>query len=113
MHLTPKFSQAGELVTGEQLLSFIGDGSVSSDNMMLAVDQLERLHVALQAVVAVRTYLSLPWASMSHFSNQASHKEINLANLCVMLQYDGGHMGDQFSQPRADLLQATGVPHLS
>lgn len=57
-------------MTGEQLLWFIEERSASSEDRMLAVDQLERLHVALQAVVALRTYLSLPWASMAHFTDQ-------------------------------------------
>lgn len=70
-------------MTGEQLLWFIGDGSASSENMMVAVDQLERLHVALQTVVAVRTYLSLPWASMAHFTDQVRFMIIMDVSSCV------------------------------
>lgn len=61
--------EAGELATGEQLSWFV---SCSYETPEMVVAQLERLHVALQAVVALRTYLSLSSASLTQFTAQVS-----------------------------------------
>ncbi|KAK8400377.1 hypothetical protein O3P69_003217 [Scylla paramamosain] len=97
--------QAGDLVTGEQLLWFIEDRSSNNEDMVSAVDQLERLHVALQAVVALRTYLSLPWASMAHFTdqvlNQMKEEELSGAH-SFSLKLDALSVHQQFDSMKED-----------
>lgn len=57
-------------MTGEQLAWFLGDKLTGSEAMKVVINQLERLHVTLQVVVALRTYLSVPLASLTHFTDQ-------------------------------------------
>ncbi|XP_071540637.1 protein zwilch homolog [Panulirus ornatus] len=59
--------QAGELATGEQLSWFV---SYDKESPEVVVSQLERLHIALQVVVALRTYLSLSSASLTQCTTQ-------------------------------------------
>ncbi|XP_045624932.1 protein zwilch homolog [Procambarus clarkii] len=59
--------QAGELATGVQLSWFVSN---SEDSTEMVIIQLERLHVALQAVLALYTYLSLPPASLTQITEQ-------------------------------------------
>lgn len=65
---------AGELVTGEQLAWFVKAeaATAGSEDTSHIVDQLERLHVTLQVVVALRTYLNLSLISLTHLTAQVS-----------------------------------------
>ncbi|KAK4313049.1 hypothetical protein Pmani_015570 [Petrolisthes manimaculis] len=95
----------GELTTCEQLSWFVsssggnsgvgGSGSINDDIYQCTIDQLGRLHVALQVVVALRTYLSLPPPTISHFTVQVLNQmkevapgnahsfSLQLQSLCV------------------------------
>nr|XP_027216269.1 protein zwilch homolog [Penaeus vannamei] len=59
--------QAGDLATGEQLSWFVGYTDCMEDSVM----QLEKLHVALQVVVLLHTYLNLPSSALVQFTAQA------------------------------------------
>lgn len=59
--------QVHELATGEQLSWFVNNSEASPEMIIV---QLERLHVALQVVVSLRTYLRLPPASLTQFTAQ-------------------------------------------
>lgn len=60
--------KAGELVTGDQLSWYVMNPDESTENMAAL---LEKLHVGLQVVVILRTYLNLPPASLAYFTAQA------------------------------------------
>ncbi|KAK7080969.1 hypothetical protein SK128_028316 [Halocaridina rubra] len=60
--------QAGELVTGDQLLWFVNNEDESFENM---ISLLQKLHVGLQVCILLHTYLNLPPASLAHFTAQA------------------------------------------
>lgn len=58
-------------MTGEQLAWFVrGEAAATGSDMSHIIAQLERLHVALQVVVALRTYLNLSLTSLTHFTAQ-------------------------------------------
>lgn len=61
-------------MTGEQLAWFVrGEGAAAgNEDISYMVDQLERLHVALEVVVALRTYMNLSLTSLTHFTAQVS-----------------------------------------
>ncbi|XP_050714558.1 protein zwilch homolog [Eriocheir sinensis] len=100
--------QAGELVTGEQLAWFVrGEAAAggAGSNMSHVIAQLERLHVALQVVVALRTYLNLSLTSLTHFTAQVLNQmkeEQPTSNHSFSLKLDTLSVHAQFESMKED-----------